>query len=254
MGKRKNSIILTVLILLALGSGYWTWQRYKWKHSPYSSEINAVLFMASNNRSELEKVLKHYGKNSSDSLKLRAVEFLIVNMPGKYSKYYDAPLEDVATVLLRWTSSSNKELVMDTYGLGELTVREDVKYITGDYLIDNIELAFKVWEEQPWGRHIPFDAFCEDILPYRISTELLENWRTKALASFYDINRSFKEQPDISSVEACTQLNKLLPQFRIDNDFIPMNYSMLMATTRNTCNGIAAVTIFAMRALGIPVT
>jgi hypothetical protein len=156
--------------------------------------------------------------------------------------------------LLRWTSSSDKKLVAETYGLGELTVREDVKYITGDCLINNIELAFKVWEEQPGGKHIPFDAFCEDILPYRVSTEPLENWRAKALASFHDINRSFKKQPDISAAEACAQLNKLLPQFRIDSDFIPMSYSMLMATTRNTCNGIAATSIFAMRALGIPVT
>jgi hypothetical protein len=33
-----------------------------------------------------------------------------------------------------------------------------------------------------------------------------------------------------------------------------MSYSMLMATTRNNCNGMVAATIFAMRALGIPVT
>jgi hypothetical protein len=252
--KTTNSLIMSAFILLITSSVYFTWRYYQWKNPPYSPEINAVLFMAGNNRSELEKVLKHYGKNPSDSLKFRAAEFLIANMPDNQSEYYDAPLEDVATALLRWTSSSNKELIMDTYGLGELIVREDVKYITGDYLIDNIELAFKVWEEQPWGKHIPFDVFCEDILPYRVSTEPLENWRAKALASFDGIYRSFKEQPDISAVEACTQVNKLLPQFRIDKDFIPMSYSMMMATTRNTCNGIAAVTIFTMRALGIPVT
>jgi hypothetical protein len=197
--------------------------------------------------------LKHYGRNPSDSLKLRAAEFLIVNMPDKESRYYDAPLENVASALLRWTSSSDKQLIRDAYGLGELIVREDVKYITDDYLIENIELAFKVWQEQPWGKYISFDTFCEDILPYRVSTEPLENWRAKALASFHDLNLSFRKQPDISAVEACTQLNRLLPQFRIDKDFMPMSYSMLMATTRNTCNGIAAVTIFAMRALGIPV-
>jgi hypothetical protein len=198
-------------------------------------------------------VLKHYGDNPADSLKLRAAEFLIVNMPDKRSEYYDAPLGDVATVLLRWTSSSDKETVKDVYGLGELIVRDDVKYITGDYLINNIDLAFKVWEAQPWCKHIPFDAFCEDILPYRVSTEPLENWRVKALASFADINRSFGEEPGISAVEACEKVNKLLPAFRLDKDFIPMSYTMLMATTRNTCEGITAYTLFVMRALGIPV-
>ncbi|MDR0713198.1 MAG: hypothetical protein LBF89_02920, partial [Bacteroidales bacterium] len=101
----------------------------------YSPEIEAVLQQAGDNRSELEKVLKHYGENHSDSLKLRAAEFLIVNMPGKYSSYYDAPWNDVATVHLRWTSSSDKQAILDAYRLGEPVVREDVKCITADYLI-----------------------------------------------------------------------------------------------------------------------
>ncbi|MDR1338747.1 MAG: hypothetical protein LBK58_01610 [Prevotellaceae bacterium] len=147
--KTANSFIMYAFVLLISGSLYFTWRHYRWKNPLWSPEINAVLFMAGDNRPELEKVLKHYSKNPSDSLKLLAARFLIVNMPDRKSEYYDAPLENVATVLLRWTSSSDKKLVMDTYGLGELTVREDVKYITGDYLIENIELAFKVWKEQP---------------------------------------------------------------------------------------------------------
>jgi len=55
------------------------------------SPLQQVLEQAGKNRKELEKVLKHYSHNPADSLKLRAAEFLIVNMPGKYSEYYDAP-------------------------------------------------------------------------------------------------------------------------------------------------------------------
>jgi hypothetical protein len=91
MKRRKNIIILTVLILCAVNS-YFIWQRYKWNRLSYSPEINSVLFMAGDNRPELEKVLKHYGRNPSDRLKLRAAEFLIANMPDKESRYYDAPL------------------------------------------------------------------------------------------------------------------------------------------------------------------
>jgi hypothetical protein len=170
-------------------------------------------------------------------------------MPGKYSKYYDAPWNDVATVLLRWTSSSDKQKVLDTYKLGEPIIREDVKYITADYLINNIELAFKVWQEQPWGKHISFDAFCEEILPYRVDNEPLENWREKALASFADANRSFQEEPNITAVEACIKINDLLPRFKVDNDFSGMNYSMLMATARGSCDEQANLAIFVMRAL-----
>jgi hypothetical protein len=51
-------------------------------------EVEEVLQEAGSNRCELEKVLKHYSKNPADSLKLRAAEFLIANMSGRYSEYY----------------------------------------------------------------------------------------------------------------------------------------------------------------------
>ncbi|MDR1097420.1 MAG: discoidin domain-containing protein [Tannerella sp.] len=235
----KNAIILFVICAVSC--------------TRFSPEIEAVLQQAGNNRSELAQVLKHYGRDPADSLKLRAAEFLIVNMPGKYSEYYDAPWENVATACLRWSSSSDQQLIVDTYHLGEPVRRDDVKYITAGYLIDNIDLAFRVWEEQPWGKHIPFDLFCEEILPYRISTEPLENWRERALASFADLNRSFKEQP-VSAVEACSKVNSLLPRFRMDKDFPVMSYSQMMTSSRGPCESMAALAAFTMRALGIPVT
>ncbi|MDR1340495.1 MAG: transglutaminase-like domain-containing protein [Prevotellaceae bacterium] len=215
--------------------------------------MESVLEQAGKNRKELGKVLKHYSQNSADSLKLRAAEFLIVNMPGKYSEYYDAPWNDVATVRLRWTSSSDKQRVLDTYKIGELVVQEDITCITAEYLINNIELAFKVWQERPWGKHIPFDVFCEEILPYRVGTEPLENWREKALASFADLD-SVLNKPATTSVEACRIINSLLPRFRIDNDFPSMNFSQLMASARGTCDDMVTIAVFSMRALGIPVT
>ncbi|MDR1223854.1 MAG: hypothetical protein LBL07_13410, partial [Tannerella sp.] len=201
--------------------------------TPYSNELEAVLDQAGKNRRELEKVLKHYGQNPADSLKLRAAEFLIVNMPGKHSEYYDAPWNDVATVCLRWTSSSDKQRMLDTYKTGEPVRQEDVNCITSEYLINNIELAFKVWQERPWGKQIPFDAFCEEILPYRVGVESLENWRGKALAGFADLD-TVLNKPATTSVEACRIVNNIIPRFRMDNDFPPMNFSQLMASTRGT--------------------
>jgi len=220
----------------------------------YPEASENALRQAGNNRKELEKVLKHYSRSPADSLKFRAAEFLIANMPGKYSEYMDGQWSDIATVYLRWTSSSNKQMVLDTYGLDETVRKDDVTHITAEYLINNIDLAFKVWQEMPWGKHVPFDVFCEEILPYRVSSEPLENWRNKVLASFADIYNSFRNDTTITSVEACRRVNDLLPRFRMDKDFPPMSYSQLMATTRSTCDGMAALGIFVMRGLGIPVT
>ena len=220
----------------------------------YPEAIEDVLRQAGSNRKELEKVLKYYGKNPADSLKLRAAEFLIVNMPGKYSEYYDAPWNDASSVFLRWTSSSDKQLVLDTYQLGEPVIEDDITHITAEYLVNNIELAFKVWQEVPWGKHITFDVFCEEVLPYRVSTEPLENWREKVLASFADLYKSFRKDTAITAVEACSQVNDKLPRFRIDKDFPTMSFSQLMSTTRGVCDHQSAFAVFVMRGLGVPVT
>ena len=219
-----------------------------------NSPLEEVLKLAGSNRHELERVIKHYSKDPADSLKLKAAEFLILNMPGKYSEYYEAPWEDVATVNLRWSSSSDKQKVLDTYRLGELKRKDDLKYITAEYLISNIDLAFQVWNDKPWGKYISFDTFCEEILPYRIEREPLENWREKVLASFADINDSLKVDSTITAVEACSKVNAILPRFRLDKDFSNMNFTQLMATTRGMCDSQAALAAFVMRGLGIPVT
>lgn len=48
------------------------------------SKLEEALVLSGENRCELEKVLKHYSA-CDDSLKLKAAEFLIENMPGHYT-------------------------------------------------------------------------------------------------------------------------------------------------------------------------
>jgi len=255
MKKNKwSNIILTVLILFTIGFVYFTWRRYQWYNPPYSSEINTVLFMAGDNRSELEKVLKHYGRNPSDSLKLRAAEFLIVNMPGKGTIAYDLPWEDVSAAFKVMIDVTEKERLLKTFGIGKKIIKEDVKYITGEYLINNIELAFKMWEGRPWKKDISFDIFCEEILPYRYYNEALENWREKILASFADVSRIIGKQNGITIIQACEYVHSKLPRIRSSYDMPCMNYSMMMNSQCGSCEDMAAFEIFVMRALGIPVT
>ena len=60
------------------------------------NQLENALCLAGENRIELEKVLNRYARNPGDSLKLRAAEFLIENMPG-HSYYEGALLDDYLT-------------------------------------------------------------------------------------------------------------------------------------------------------------
>ncbi|MDR0605277.1 MAG: hypothetical protein LBG80_13325 [Bacteroidales bacterium] len=247
-------VIVTICILLVVGSIYFILRRYWLNNPPYSPEINAVLFQADNNRGQLEKVLKHYSRDPSDSLKLRATEFLIENMPCKYSEYYDIPWEDVATVGYFLTHAPDKEKLLNDYRLGMPVVRDDLHYITAEYLIDNIETAFRSWEATPWGKHVTFDVFCETILPYRISAEPLENWREQALASFADVYSGLLDSSYMTAVEAYRKVKEKLPEFIYCKYLPAMSFRQLMTSTRGRHEQQSIFAAFVMRAMGIPVT
>lgn len=76
------------------------------------------------------------------------------------------------------TAKQVADSVKKVYGpLGEPEKKHDIREVDSAYLCNNIEWAFKVWREQPWGKNVSFETFCEYILPYRIEDETLEYWR-----------------------------------------------------------------------------
>ncbi|MBQ4524942.1 MAG: hypothetical protein IJA00_02545, partial [Bacteroidaceae bacterium] len=147
----------------------------------------------------LQRVLDEY---QHDEQKLRAAEFLILNLPY----YHSYSEEDVAPHLklheyygVRWYGFRQaRDSVMRMYGR-YLPIMDnpipDIQ-ISPDYLIDNIEWAFKVWEEQPWGKNVTFEDFCEYILPHRIKDETLKPWREKVYKQFNPFLDSVRHLPE----------------------------------------------------------
>ena len=148
-----------------------------------NNRLEAVLDYSGNNRGELEKVLAHYSQDPADSLKLQAAIFLIENMPGHYRltspllESYYAKVDTIKNI----PYSAKKLMQIIPYNYPEfrndLQIQEDVKCITADFLIHNIDLAFRQWETLPWTQDLDFETFKEALLPYRIANEPLDYWR-----------------------------------------------------------------------------
>ncbi len=160
----------------------------------FSPNIENVLKLAGNNRFELEKVLKHYSQNPADSLKLRAAEFLIANMDEHFSftspeldVYYKSldsicSLNERSQVITKQQDSLFRKLEHpNMYRLKEVP---DIKVITANFLIENIEQAFETWQS-PFARNMNFNDFCEFLLPYKSGYEKLVAWRSIYKDTFY---------------------------------------------------------------------
>ena len=181
--------------------------------------LDFALEQAGKNRIELEKVLNYY---RNDSLKLEAARFLIRNMPG-HGGYEDDRLDSVKAVMKAAVELNIGGYLPDSewkrkwigFNYRTLPKRPDIEYMSADYLIENIEQSFKVWEECPWAKNYSFDDFCEWVLPYRIGDEPLDNWRKM----YYD------------------RYKPLLDSLYTGNDMVPNQFSHNLALSYSLRNG-----------------
>ena len=232
----------------------------------YPPTIEKVLSQAKENRSELEDVINHYSKDPSDSLKLKAAYFLIANMPGhhyfkgeileEYQSFFDITLDKTKTGSHRTIYRSYE----DKYGpivKSKLEKVYDLNSIESDYLINNIDHAFKVYNEQPWCKNISFNAFCNYILPYRVGDEEPEEWREKFYEQYNPLLDSVRSVNG-NTIAACKVICRAIKN-SIDGGseniaaFPSLGPEKLDKYRIGTCREQAEFATYIMRALGIPV-
>lgn len=235
--------------------------------------VDFALQRAGDNRQELKKVIDHYSQSNSDSLKLKATYFLIVNMYGIH--YYQGKLIDdyykffniakkqkskrktISFTDLREIGDSISQ-VHGQFSFNRVEKLYDLQQITADYLIKNIDIAFKVWNEQPWGKYFSFDQFCEYILPYRVADENPFDYnRTEVYAMYKSIIDSVCVA-NVNETGACIAINnKLKKEGWLWTDGIEMlphfGAKTLLENRVGVCREYADIATYTMRAAGIPV-
>lgn len=232
------------------------------------SSLEMALQKAGSNQAELEKVLRYYQKNPKDSLKYKAACFLIENMP-----YYNYPsskqLDNYKNYYL-WLRHYKKihpkvlaDSIRKTFGpIGKVKKKYDIEEIDSAYLCNNIEWAFKVWNEQPWGKNISFKTFCEYILPYRIKDEPLEYWREKYYNKFNSLLTPLKESDSLDIEDPIIVANylirKLPHKYHRYTGIVPYSFGHIGAEhvqyLTGSCREVTDFAIYLFRSLGIPCT
>jgi hypothetical protein len=247
----------------------------------HDTELDHALEIAGTNKSELVKVLDHYS-DAGDSLKYKAAVFLIKYMPGKYAKVY--PEYDLYKPIFDTIESLNNEYLkvftpenfefykyykksvfdhfMDEHSVKKITdlhfdLKEDIKTITANYLIENIEYAFKV-RQMPWNKNLSFSDFCEFILPYRYGSEELQPWRKVFFEKNKKLLDSFKNERDPERVAIFIKQgarkcqSELIDLKPFDNSIKPLD--LIRINSYTSCYDETGQMLLRQRALGVPVT
>ena len=229
--------------------------------SRYPADVERALKLAGDNRTELEKVLEHYSVNQSDSLKLKAAMFLIENMPWHYSyggKYMESYIRSIDSCYSSWPI----EVRMTLYNLPEnypalyqrLEIKPDVQFITADYLIHNIDLSFRIWQESSWLSELHFDNFCEYLLPYRLNREPLIYWKDSIRDNFRTIIKDATELSN-SSKDAYKLYLLLKENLMKDIEYVDQELPIpdeVIGTYKVDCFAGSNIYAYLWRMCGIP--
>ncbi len=226
--------------------------------------IEEAFLAAGENKNNLEKVLHHY-KTLGEKQKYEAALFLIKNMPVHESQTYQWIDSGNNIVLFSEFNYEDFDVALqvfnkfkDSIGVQPKMLKEkDVKFISSELLIKNIDLAFKAWKNNPWSASYSFKTFCEYILPYRSLIEPLEEWREEC--NFLVQQAKYNLQDQTNPVEVCTNVMTELQgfSFRYTNSPIPaplLSAQQLLFRREGSCPELANLAVLASRSIGIAVT
>jgi hypothetical protein len=234
--------------------------------SPYPPEVTAALERAGENRAELEKVITTLA-TAEDTLKLHAAYYLIGNMEGHCLATYqlqDTAGHEITFNVLDYPDypalTTAFDSLEETYGVLDFVKGEkqyDLETITADFLITNINYAFRAWREKAWAREFSFADFCRYILPYRGSNEPLERWREMFWEKYRDLDSAMTDPTD--PLEAAQLINEdLMTWFGFDPRFYyhptDLGVTEMQQIGLGRCEDMTNATIYAMRAVGLAVT
>ena len=212
-----------------------------------------VYEIAASNSAQLEMVIEHY---SGDSLKKIAAEYLIDNMLHHYNESpmsiaYEKNVMSSNTVEYDINMIDSIWTCLGKSGISSASVTiYDAQSITAQYLIDNIDSAFRAWRTSLWGDSVSFLTFLNYILPYRVNDEPLCDWRNTLYDEYYPLVKNVSDPLLAFSIvyrHVMDKYDKINPKSYTTPSVMFQHHVM-----KGTCAQRTIYIVSVLRSLGIP--
>lgn len=128
----------------------------------------------------------------------------------------------------------------------------DAKSLSADFLLENVEYAYKARAEFPWAKEVPDSVFLNDVVAYANLNENRESWRK----DFYERFKKYVA-PCKTMREAIDSVNKnvrdeLLVNYNTKREKPDQAPYESMRQHMASCSGLSILLTDAFRAVGIP--
>lgn len=128
----------------------------------------------------------------------------------------------------------------------------DAKSLSADFLLENVQYAYKARAEFPWAKEVPDSVFLNDVVAYANQNENRESWRK----DFYERFKKYVA-PCKTMREAIDSVNKnvrdeLLVDYNTKREKPDQAPYESMRQHMASCSGLSILLTDAFRAVGIP--
>jgi len=180
---------------------------------------------------------------------LVAMRCVLVLLVGLAASAVAGPLDDFVVEARKRHGASGEAAARF---LVEHMPEKDRGVLTAEYLIENLDLAFRARAEFPWAAAVPVDLFHNDVLPYAVFDETRESWRPWLLEKARELVKGAS-----TATEAVQALNRGLfnavnVHYNTGRKRPNQSPSESMALGKATCTGLTILLVNACRAVGIP--
>ncbi|MCC8173062.1 MAG: transglutaminase-like domain-containing protein [Odoribacter sp.] len=128
----------------------------------------------------------------------------------------------------------------------------DLKELHADFLLENVEYAYKAKEEFPWAKAIPDSIFLNDVLPYVSLNETREKWRV----DFYNRFLPYVEdcQDIFIAIDSINQniRDEVMVDYSTRREKPDQSPFESIRQGMASCSGLSILLVDAFRAVGIP--
>ncbi|WP_337627773.1 transglutaminase-like domain-containing protein [Prevotella sp.] len=128
----------------------------------------------------------------------------------------------------------------------------DAKALTANFLLENVDYAYKARAEFPWAKEVPNDIFLNDVVAYVNLNENRENWRKDFYERFKKYVANCKTMREaIDSVNKNVR-DELLVDYNTKREKPDQAPYESMRQHMASCSGLSILLTDAFRAVGIP--
>ncbi len=186
----------------------------------------------------------------SSSLPARAQENSS-SIPEKLKPFLEQAGENRVELEKAWRASDS-EMQVGLAFLIENMPASDLIGLKADYLVENLQLAYKVRREAAWGKSIPEEVFLNEVLPYANINERRDSWRKEFYERFWPVVSQL-QSPGLAGARLNqTVFKELNVKYSTQRRRADQGPRESMESGLASCTGLSILLIDACRACGVP--